>query len=157
MAPKMPGADFGCREAEALFEVVIKEMRVEPAQLRQLDHGVDRAGLLPIDEGNGAAGLGQNIPVAEIAVTDEADAIAQRPAEPVSPDGIRRRLKPSGEVVKFGQHLPKEKVRTLRPGPRMRRRAGNEGQGFPAGVIKPVPTTRGAPEKPSASRKRNSA
>ena len=138
---------------EAGFEVVVEEMGVEPAELGELDQGIDRAGLFPIDEADRLAVAGDDVPVAQVAMADEARAGAEVAAEPGAQTA-------SAGTTKL--RLARWKSASIRP---RLNSAVSSGQGPGCGEVpwmklrvsrpsasKPPPMTRGAPAKPSFSR-----
>jgi hypothetical protein len=66
----------------ALGDNIIVKLGIEPAQLGQFDQRVHRPGGLPVDQGNGHAVPGDDVPRGHVAVADHLVRAAQVPAVP---------------------------------------------------------------------------
>ena len=86
----LPRARLRRSKAFPLRNVIVEKLSIEPAGLRQFDEGIDRPGLLPIDEGDGLSVASNDVPRSRIAMPDT-DRIAESSSEPRSPHRIPRR------------------------------------------------------------------
>ena len=70
------------RQALALSDQVVVQLRVEPASLGRLGQRIHRAGAIPIDQRDGVAIASDDVPWRHVAVADDTLGTAQSPPEP---------------------------------------------------------------------------
>ena len=74
--------------AYTLRDILIVQLRVESAGLREFDDGINRPCEIPIDESNRQSVVRHDVPGSDVAMADDSCRAAEGAAEPGTPCGV---------------------------------------------------------------------
>ena len=130
--PDLVAAAGGGRQTDPFCDVVVMKLSVQPRGFCQLPQGINWSGEFPVDERDGDAVLGDDVPRTQITVTDHRMIAGQQAGERRLPARIRRWLEGLRSVMQSAQEGANSADGLVGPGSGVRRCPGDIGDRFPA-------------------------